>query len=201
MTAFGAARFVRAASSNLPRTSEVFLQYRSCLRCYTRGRACRLASQLCCGLRPHRTEWGSELKRSFLVEHGRMGVVRTLVRQGVFGDLARSRIELPNVAFEVCRKPDVACAISHQATLSLTRSERNPVAGGTGEQRARVMDPRCAFWGSRSIARDGSDGSARDGSDWRTMVRSKRQTYRKGGMGTQRNGSRSLLLSQLPPLA
>src|SRR5260370_16125795 len=46
--------------------------------------------------------------------------------------------------------------------LSLTRSERNPVAGATGEQRARVMDPRYAFWGSRSIARD---GSARDGSD------------------------------------
>src|SRR5260370_25453574 len=44
-----------------------------------------------------------------------MRVVRTLVRQGVFGDLVCSRIELPNVAFEVCRKPDVACVISHQA--------------------------------------------------------------------------------------
>src|SRR6266446_6777367 len=44
-----------------------------------------------------------------------MRVVRTLVRQGVFGDLACSRIELPDVALEVCRKPDVACAISHQA--------------------------------------------------------------------------------------
>jgi len=44
-----------------------------------------------------------------------MRIVRTLVRQGVFGDLACSRTELPDAAFEVCRKPDVACAISHQA--------------------------------------------------------------------------------------
>ncbi len=43
--------------------------------------------------------------------------------------------------------------------------------------------------------------AARDGSDWRAMVRSKRQTYRTGGMGAQRNGSRSSLLSQLRPLA
>src|SRR6266581_109578 len=43
--------------------------------------------------------------------------------------------------------------------LSLTRSERNPVAGAKGEQCARViMDPRYAFWGSRSIARDGCAG-------------------------------------------
>src|SRR5258707_15815888 len=101
MTAFGAARFVRAASSNSPRTSEVFPQYRSSLRCYTRGRACHLASQLCCGLRPRRTEWGAELKKVL------SGRTRAYARRPhpcqarVFGDLACSRIELPNVAFEV----------------------------------------------------------------------------------------------------
>jgi hypothetical protein len=97
MTAFGAARSVRAASSYLPRTSEVFPQYRSCLRCYTRGRACHLASQLCCGLRPPPDGMGAGIEKGpSWPNTSFMRVVRTLVRQRIFGDLACSRIELPD---------------------------------------------------------------------------------------------------------
>ena len=56
-----------------------------------------------------------EPQRTFLVEHRSVRVVHTLVRKWVFGDLARSRIELSDVAFGICGEPDVACVISHQA--------------------------------------------------------------------------------------
>jgi hypothetical protein len=98
--------------------------------------------------------------RSFLVEHGRMRTVCTLVRQGVFGDLACSRIELPDVAFEVCRKPDVACTISHQsmrAGVGCLQLELSHLAV-TGSRRPNLFDSCPVYQSAPSGASAGSRG-------------------------------------------
>src|SRR6266851_3705731 len=86
----------------------------------------------------------------------------TRVRQRVFGDLARSRIELSDVAFGICRKPDVACAIRHQtmrARVGRLQVELSHLAGywvqATQSIRSLSGVPERAIGGQRRIMRVG----------------------------------------------